>query len=609
MLNDVIIDKLGDRLVKRIDEGNKYVLQEIGKTLKQIKDLTPEQAQKLSNVLKYGGDYNKIATKLAKITNMNKKDIYKIFDEVAKKDYRFAKQFYNYRKIKYIPYDKNTELKRLVRAIATRTADEYVNIAGSKNLGLAVINPKTNKPVFKVLKDAYNQIIDEAILNVTTGKETFDTMLKKTYNELDKGLQVVYKYKDKKGKTKYYKKNVISAVRQNMSDGLSGLQQEMQKEVGEQFKSDGVQITVVYNPAPDHAEVQGRQFSTIKPSENELSEFEKFQNDEDSHSYDGKFFPAEFEGRDRRSIGQYNCRHLIYSIILGVNEPKYSDKQLQEIIDRNNKGFEYEGKHYTNYEGSQLQRKLENEIRKNKLEQISAKARGDMDSVDIAQHKITALSKKYKDVCSAGGFTPRDDLLNVSGYRRINVNRATNTPTKPSVDANDNAMVQVEIPKYQDLTTTLQNMNKNKQSPERRLNYALDINKKRYDNFYFEQDKKMQDEINMRELIESWTGYETYLNPKTKTQNIRTPDFWLKDIEQLWDLKKINGNKNSTIENLFKTAKGQTENIILKPNKTKLTKAEIKRQVNEIFENDYKKYIKQVVLLDKENNIVLYYKR
>ena len=43
-----------------------------------------------STVLKYGGDYEKIANKLAKITKLNKNDIYKIFEAVAKKDYRFA---------------------------------------------------------------------------------------------------------------------------------------------------------------------------------------------------------------------------------------------------------------------------------------------------------------------------------------------------------------------------------------------------------------------------------------------------------------------------------------------------------------------------------------
>lgn len=415
MLNDEIIDRLSDRLVERLEEGNQYVLQEIGKKIAKIKSLSPNDAQKLANILKYGGDYEKIVNKLAKITKLNKKDIYRIFQAVAKKDYRFAKQFYEYRKMKYIPYDSNTQLQRLVNSIAKTTADSYLNLASSTNIGLGVVDPKTKKIQFKVLKDAYNQIIDEAIVNVSTGKETFDTAMKRTFNELDRGLQVFYKYKDKEGKTKYYKKNVISAVRQNISEGLTKLQQDMQKEVGEQFDSDGVEITVVYNPAPDHALVQGRQFSN--------EEFRKFQNDMDCRSYDGIEFTADFNGHDRRSIGQYNCRHLVYSIILGVNIPQFSDSKLKKIIDDNNKGFDFDGKHYTKYEASQLQRKLENEIRKNKLAQISARARNEELDIIDSQHKISVLSKKYKKLCSEGNLTPRNDLLRISGYRRVKVNK------------------------------------------------------------------------------------------------------------------------------------------------------------------------------------------
>ena len=47
-------------------------------------------------------------------------------------------------------------------------------------------------------------------------------------------------------------------------------------------------------------------------------EFEKFQEDEDAVSYDGVKFPAisEETKHDRRAIGQYNCYHYTFSIIL-----------------------------------------------------------------------------------------------------------------------------------------------------------------------------------------------------------------------------------------------------------------------------------------------------
>ncbi len=436
MLSDKVIEQIDERLLKRIEAGNEYVLKMIGKKLKKIKSLSPSEANKLINILKYGGDYEKIANKLAQITAKNTDEIHKIFNEVAKKDYEFDEQFYKYRNIEYPSYDKNTELKRLVESIAEITAKEYQNIAGlSKSVGLGVVNDK-GEVVFKPLKEAYNQLIDEAILNISTGKETMDTMMKRTLNELDQGLKVIYEHKDEDGNIKYYKKRIDSAVRETINGGLSKLQQEMQVIVGRQFKSDGVEITVVYNPAPDHEKVQGKQFSN--------DEFEKFQNDLDCHSYDGVFFPAVSEEtkRDRRSIGQYNCRHLVYSIILGVNEQQYTNDQLKKIIDDNHKGFDFEGKHYSKYEGSQLQRKLESEIRAEKLNQISARARNDQEAIYKSQEKITTLTNKYKSLCNAGNLTKYDDRLRVSGYHRVKVKRPVNSPPKPVADLKYNALEQ-----------------------------------------------------------------------------------------------------------------------------------------------------------------------
>ena len=124
MLDERIIDKLIERLVNRIEQGNTYVLEEIGKSIKKIGTLTPSKAQQLINVLKYGGNYNKIVQKIARITELNVNDIYKIFEEVAKSDYQFAKQFYDYKGIEYIPYEQNYALQRQVKALANITARE-----------------------------------------------------------------------------------------------------------------------------------------------------------------------------------------------------------------------------------------------------------------------------------------------------------------------------------------------------------------------------------------------------------------------------------------------------------------------------------------------------
>lgn len=422
MLSDELLEKVNERLLQRIDEGNEYVLQVIGNNLKKINSLKPSDVHKIENILKYGGDFEKIVNKLAKITKMNKKDIYKIFHEVAKHDYNFAKRFYDYRNIKFIPYEQNTQLKRLVNSIARITANEYINISRTTTIGLGYVDKEKNI-MFKGLKEAYTKIIDEAILNVSTGKETIDESLKRTLKEFDRGLKVVYPttYIDKKGRVKHYTKRLDSALRQQMSDGLRTLHNEMQQEIGRQFKSDGVEITTHEYPAPDHEEVQGRQFSN--------EEFKKLQDKGIATDYTGKEINLHLiqksgkRARTHRPISQLNCYHYTFAIVLGISDPQYSDKELQEIINRNDEGFMYNGKHYTMYQGTQMQRQLETAIRDNKNYQIIARESNNEDMIRESQHNISALNSKYKKLCSASGLPSKKRRLSVSGYKRVKVNK------------------------------------------------------------------------------------------------------------------------------------------------------------------------------------------
>lgn len=405
MIDERIIDKLVERLVNRIEEGNTYVLMKIGESIKKVGGLTPTNAIKLQNILKYGGNYDKIVEKLSKITELNVKDIYDIFEEVAKSDYEFAKQFYDYRGVKYIPYEENYILQNEVKALANITANEYVNFSNI----LAFSKRVNGKIVYNDIARTYQDVIDRAVLSVSQGKITFDEEMHRVIKELsNSGIKTVDYASGRSVR-------LDSSVRQHLKGALRNLHNETQSIFGKEFGSDGVEVSVHLNPAPDHEQVQGRQFSK--------EEFEKFQNNQDSIDYSGKVFSKDFEGHDRRSISEYNCYHYIFDIILGVNKPQYSDEELQEIIDNNNDGFELDGVHYSNYEGTQLQRKLETEIRKQKDLQIMAKASGVKDLVEESQKKISQLNKKYKELSVVSGLPTKLDRMRVSGYKRINVKK------------------------------------------------------------------------------------------------------------------------------------------------------------------------------------------
>lgn len=405
MIDERLIDKLVERLVDRIEEGNAYTLQKIGESIKKIGTLSPSKAQQLAQVLKYGGNFDKIVKKLAQITELNVKDIYEIFEEVAKSDYAFAKQFYDYKGVKYIPYEQNIALQRQVKALARLTAEQYVNFSNT----LAFTKRVNGKVVYTKLAKTYQNAIDKAVLSVAQGKSSFDEQMYSTIKELgSSGLKTVDYANGRSVR-------LDSSVRQHLKGALRNLHNETQAIFGEEFGSDGVEISVHQNPAPDHQEVQGRQFSK--------EEFAKFQNDKDAVDYTGKLFAKEHDGHDRRSISQYNCYHYTFDIVLGVSEPNYSEKELEQILKDNKKGFILDGDHYTNYEGMQLQRKLETAIRQQKDIQIIAKASGNKELIAHSQEKIRQLTSKYRQLSVVSGLPTKLDRLRVSGYKRTSVKK------------------------------------------------------------------------------------------------------------------------------------------------------------------------------------------
>lgn len=400
MLSQEIEEKLANILVTRIEETNTKILKQIGNSIKQISNISPSQAFKLSRILKYGSTYNNIVKELANASGKNVQDIYKIFEEVAKNNKQFAKEFYEYRRIDYIPYSKDLALQNEVKSIATLTANTYINISNTSGIGF-LFKDKEGNPYFKNLRQTYYDIIDEAILNISQGKEDFYSSMRNTLKQIGRNGLVLYE----SGRTR----RLDSAVRMNILDGIRQLNNETSKRFGKEYNADGIEISVHSNPAPDHADIQGRQFSN--------EEYEKLQNGGIAKDYQGNIY----NGSEKRHISEYNCYHKIFTIVLGVSKPEYTDKQLKEIQQKNIDGFDFEGKHYTMYEGTQLQRKLELEVRKQKDTQILARASGDKELAQESQRKINVIMIKYNQLCTASGLQPKKIRMSVSGYRKIKV--------------------------------------------------------------------------------------------------------------------------------------------------------------------------------------------
>ena len=399
MIDEETVELIIERLLTRMEDANTYFLTKMGSSIKKLKDLTPSQAQQLIQILKYGGNYEEIIQEISKYTNMNVAEVDEIFSNYAKKDQYFYEKFYRYKDIPYVPFEKNTALKMQTMALSNIAKNQLYDFTRSNVLGYT-INGK-----FYNMRDAYNQLLDTALLNVGQGKESFDSAMTHILKEIGgSGLKTI----------NYESGRAIrldSAMRMHLKSRLRELHNENQKIIGEEIGADGIEISVHLNPAPDHEEAQGRQFSN--------EEFEKLNSGLDAKDYKGRLITLDHDHKNGyRPISELNCYHYIFSIVLGVSEPQYSDKQLKNIINNNEKGFELDEKHYTNYEGTQLQRQLERKIREQKDIQILAKSSGNIELMSDAQMNITYLTRKYKQLSDISGLPTKMQRMKVSGYRR-----------------------------------------------------------------------------------------------------------------------------------------------------------------------------------------------
>ena len=402
------VEILIEQLVDKMQKANELFLSNIGEKIKKIKNLKPSEAHQLIQILKYGGNYEEIVKKISKVSELNVKQLDKIFKAYSINDSRFAEDFYKYRNIPFVEYNQHTELKRQTEALANIAKQQMYDFTRNNVLGYTIKN-QNGKEIFQGLRQVYNSVLDEAFINVGQGKDTFDNAMRRILRDIgDSGLKTI-NYESGRSV------RLDSTIRMHLHNRLNELHNENQKLFGEEFGADGVEISVHENPAPDHTEVQGRQFS--------YEEFEKLQNGEEAKGHNGKTYSLDHDGKNGyRPISEMNCYHTIFSIILGVSEPEYTDQELKQIIDDNNKKIEFEGKEYTKYEGTQLQRQVEREIRKQKDIQILAKESDNKELLADSQERITILNYKYKDICDTFGLPTKKNRLSVSGYKRIAVN-------------------------------------------------------------------------------------------------------------------------------------------------------------------------------------------
>jgi hypothetical protein len=367
-------------MVNRIDELNRYVLKKIGGRIKAIGKLNASEVNAMSRLGAMGADLDDIKRETAKITQKNISEIDEIFEIAKTEHYDFAAKYFAKRGL-----DADTAfLADYVESVKAVTKEQYLNI--SKTTGFDIDG-------YKSVQKAYREAIDKAVYLVSAGVKDYKSAIRDMLRKLgESGLKTV-EYKSGAARS------LESAVKMNVLDGVREVNAGMSRQAGEKYGADGVEISVHANSAPDHEDIQGRQFT--------YEEFDKLQNQMPFKDVTGRRFAA-----IKRPIGMWNCGHYTFDIIIGVSEPAYGEKDLRRYKAKNAKGFTYEGHKYTGYEAEQTQNRIKSEYRKARGAFELAESAGDSALAGGYRYKMTVLEHHYNKFSAAAKDFYAEPLTN-----------------------------------------------------------------------------------------------------------------------------------------------------------------------------------------------------
>ena len=375
----IYLDGLIEQLRSRAEGINTFWLKAIGKRIRELKHLDPSDAAGIAAIR---NDTHLVADIVEMVQKAGQDTV-----EDARNVLRAAARL----SMEASPVAQDLTMDEWINGIAQASAGRLSNLSNTTAVGVR-LNLAGDTGSLLTPGEAYKTLIDAAAAQMASGTMGLNQAVRNVLKQFaDSGLQVV-DYES--GRTR----SLGAAVEMNLKEATSMVYQGVQERIGQEFGADGVEISAHWDCAPDHLDVQGKQYSKAA--------FEKLQ------------------GSLARPIGKLNCRHIIYSIILGVSEPTYSDAELREMKEKSLAVQEFDGKYMTTYEATQVQRKLEREIRKQKNRSVLAASAGDDEMRREAQMKINQMTGKYKDLSDAFGLKTKAERMSVSGYHRVEERKA-----------------------------------------------------------------------------------------------------------------------------------------------------------------------------------------
>ena len=393
------LEEQANLLMNNVSGWENKTLERIGARIKKYGKLSLSDVKSINNIATVKQDMEAITKELAKVTGYNISQIEQMYGELLEEQHLANQPLYDYRGKTFVPFKDNRELQAIARAYAKTTGETMINLAKTK--ALCILDHNGN---VKGLQKYYTDVLDKAVMQVTTGATDFHTAMRDSIIELGgSGVRVDYGG----GVTR----RLDTAVRQNLLWGAKQVSTEYNTMIGEELGADGIEVDFHANPRPSHNFMQGKQYVLGK-----------------ARTINGIHFESADEALER--LQDYGCLHYRTPIICGISEPRYSSEELKRLNEENAKRYTIDGKEYSGYDITQMQRRLEASVRNEKTTRDLAKASGDNALVKRCNERIKAYQGKYNEISEITGIQ--------GDKKRMSVPRGTakvksTTPTQKQI--------------------------------------------------------------------------------------------------------------------------------------------------------------------------------
>nr|DAH39250.1 MAG TPA: minor capsid protein [Caudoviricetes sp.] len=538
-----------------IDPVNTYLLKDIARRIQEAGKLTSTAAYEAWQVEWLGKGRKELERELSQLLGVTRREARKLLRSAARYGYDTTLSRYPGH---LVPFDTNQAIQQIVSAAVMLAGDELKNITQTK--AILMVDPYGR---YQTLPKAYCACTDYAFQQVFTGAADYNTAIRQACAGIAKhGVSIAY--------ASGVHTSLEAAVRRNIMGGLGLMTEQISRQNHDDLGCNGWEISAHANSAPDHEPIQGRQYSD-------------------------KAYDTLNNGLVRR-IGTLNCGHVASPIILGVNSPQYSAEELEKFRQDNEAGVTFDGKHYTGYEATQMQRRLERAIRAQRRRVLLAGPE------DIEPHKsrLAVLQQECERFSKSVGLRTETERLEVSGFgpkqmqsTKIVTHRAapaakavtfTDITGKWYPNAKPNSHPVLELQEYTPGGET----------------YKVDGH-----NVVLDHDPH---EKEIAELLEREVGGEIYLVPRVNNpQGVSTPDYLFHG--RGYDLKTLGEKAGpNTMFQRVKKAKRQSRNFIIDVSDTKLDREMIDQQISKIFWSENTRFVDEIVIIN-DGHIVRVAKR